>query len=385
MIFRKAFKYRLKPTIEVEQKFQSISNACRFVWNKAWYMNMWRLNNKYRIISYFEFSYWLSHMWKKSSEYSFLNDCPNECIVTKLRDLDKAYKDCFKKVARRRLPRPKYKSDVCSFKFFKLEVNDDQVKIPCIGWVKFIKSRDIVGVPKNMTISYYCGHWYVSIQCEYEVEEAPHPSDKMVGVHMGIINFATLSDGKLYKPENNFQKLEKRLSFLQKALARKEKDSKNWIENKMKIQKLHAKIKNSRNDYLHKVSSEIVKQNSVIVLEKLEIKKMSKSKKGTVEKPGKHVQVKSDLNKKILDQGWHKFRTYIEYKQKELFGDIVSINPAYDSQKCSQCGHIEEGNRKNYVDFLCLKCQYETHADYNAAKNVLSEGHSRLAMAVSES
>lgn len=383
MKFRKAFKFRLEivQKSEIEDRLKSISNTCRFLWNKACYMNLWRLHNFKRIMSYYELSYWLTHIWKKSEEYKFLNDCPDVCLREKLRDLETAFKTCFKKVKNRRLPKPKRKEELCSFKIYKFKVEDNYIKIPNFKPIRFIKSRDIIGTPRNITISYYCGHWYCSICVEYEKEEILHPSDKMVGVHMGIVNFATTSDGIKYPPLNSYSKEEKKLARLQKALSRKQKDSKNWLENKLKIQKIYEKIKNRRNDYIHKLSKKIADNNNIVVMEKLEVQKMSKSNKGTVENPGVHVQVKSGLNKKIREQGWYKFKLYVKYKQDILFGQVIDVNPAFDSQKCSKCGYIDKKNRKNILDFICQKCNYETHADINAAKNVLIEGHSKLARA----
>ena len=117
----------------------------------------------------------------------------------------------------------------------------------------------------------------------------------------------------------------------------------------------------------------------MIVTEGLKISNMSKSARGTIEKPGKNVRAKSGLNRAILDQGWSEFKRQLKYKLEWLGGVYVEVNPSYTSQKCSSCSNIDKKSRISQSKFCCMSCEYTENADINAAKNILAEGHSVLA------
>ena len=187
--------------------------------------------------------------------------------------------------------------------------------LPKIGWVPFWKSRDIEGTIKNVTVSRHGDHWYVSFQVEIEIPDPLHPSDSAIGIDMGIATFAALSDGQHIEPLDAFRKVEAKLAREQQKLSRKVKFSHNWIKQKQKVNRVHTRIANLRHDFLHKHSTEISKNHAVVVVEDLQVSTMSRSAKGTVEKPGRNVAAKSGLNKAILDQGWGMFRRMLAYKQ----------------------------------------------------------------------
>ena len=128
------------------------------------------------------------------------------------------------------------------------------------------------------------------------------------------------------------------------------------------------------------VSTDISKSHALVVLEDLKVANMSRSASGTIDNPGKNVAAKSGLNRSILDQGWHNFKSYLSYKLDRLGGELMLVNPQYTSQKCSTCHHIEEGNRKSQAQFFCLRCGHEENADVNAAKNILAVGLTVLSL-----
>ena len=237
----------------------------------------------------------------------------------------------------------------------------------------------IEGTPKNVTVSRKGSHWFISIQTEMMIAEPVHPSTTMVGGDRGIKRFLTLSDGKVYEPLNAFRQMEKKLAQEQRKLARQVKNSKNWYKQKGRITKLHIRIADMRNDYLHKISTTISKNHAVVVLEDLKVKNMSASAKGTADAPGKRVKQKSVLNKSILDQGWGNFRLFLEYKQVHLGGMVLYVSAAYTSQQCSGCGHVHPDNRISQAEFVCLSCGLELNADLNAAINISRAGHAHLA------
>jgi len=141
---------------------------------------------------------------------------------------------------------------------------------------------------------------------------------------------------------------------------------------------MHAKIAAQRADFLHKLSTEIAESHAVFCLEDLKVKKMSASAKGDIEVPGKNVRQKIGLNRSILDQGWSEWARQVQYKIEWRGGQVILVNPAYTSQRCSVCDYIHADNRNN-EGFLCLSCGHAEHADVNAAKNILAAGLAVLA------
>ena len=284
-------------------------------------------------------------------------------------------KDAFNKKSPKKFPRFKRRGEYDAFSFRRnFGVKDGQLKVPGIGFVKMIYHREIIGTPKNATVSKNGNHWYVSIQVEYEVDEPIHPARSSVGVDVGIARFATLSDGTYYEPLNSFKKHEKRLARAQKKLSRKVKGSANWKKQVARVRKVHSDIANARHNYLHEISRKIVNNNCCVVVEDLKVANMSKSAAGTKEEPGKNVKAKSGLNKSILDQGWFTFRTMLKYKQEWLGGTLIAVDPKNTSRKCPACGHTEKDNRKTQAKFECMACKYTENADLVGAMNILAAG-----------
>lgn len=302
-----------------------------------------------------------------------------------LKFLDKAIKEAFDKKNQKRFPRFKKKGkSTDSFRYpqgFKLDGN--RIFLPKIGWVRFIKSREIEGSLRNVTVSRRGDHWYVSIQTEREIAEPIHPSVSSVGIDLGVTRFATLSDGSFLEPLNSFKKLEKKLAKEQRRLARKKKLSTNWKKQKRKLTRLHIRIADARNDYLHKSSATISKNHAIVYVEDLKIRNMSKSAAGTTEAPGKNVRAKSGLNRVILDQGWFEFRRQLEYKLAWAGGWLVKVPPQNTSRTCPECGCIAKDNRKTQAAFRCVECGFKENADHVGAINIKRAGHARFACEVS--
>jgi putative transposase len=218
-------------------------------------------------------------------------------------------------------------------------------------------------------------HWFVAFQVEIDLPEPVHPSTSAIGIDLGIAIFAAFSDGALIPPLKALCVHERKLARAQRALARKVPLSQNWQKQKARITRIHTKIANCRHDFLHKHSTQISKNHAIIVLEDLQVRRMSKSAKGTVEEPGHNVAQKAGLNRAILDQGWGMFRRLVEYKQLWRGGEVIAVNPRYTSQTCPQCGHVSAKNRPQQALFSCQQCGYSYHADVVAAQNILARGH----------
>ena len=379
---RKAFKFRLKVTPEINQKFSNFAGGSRFVWNKFLALNLERLSGKFPLLWYCEMAFWLT-VWKLSAEYGFLKELPSQVLQQKLKDLEKAFKDGFdKNQPLKRIPVFKKKSQHDSFRYpqgFKVDQAKSKVFLPKIGWVSYRNSRNIIGEVKNITVSRKGKYWYISIQTEYEAELPPHQSTSIVGIDMGIVHFATLSNGTLYEPLNSFKSKAAKLAKLQRQLKHKKKFSNNWKKVKAKITQCHEDISNARKDYLHKISTEISESQAIIVIEDLKISNMSKSSKGSIEEPGKKVAQKSGLNRSILDQGWSMFGSMLNYKQDWNGGMVLRVPPQHTSQTCPCCRYVSKENRKTQAEFVCVECGFSENADLVGAMNVLAKGHVLLA------
>ncbi|MBW9441935.1 RNA-guided endonuclease InsQ/TnpB family protein [Enterobacter roggenkampii] len=374
-----AFKFQLRPNGQQERDMRRFAGACRFVFNRALALQNenHEAGNKY--VSYTKMASWLIE-WKSHPDTQWLKDTPSQPLQQSLKDLERGYKNFFQK--RAAFPRFKKRGQNDAFRYpqgVKLDQTNNCIALPKLGWIRYRNSREVIGEVKNVTVIQSCGKWYVSIQTEYEVPEQVHKAASMVGLDAGVTKLATLSDGTVYQPVNSFKANQRKLAMLQRQLSRKVKFSASWQKQKKKIQRLHSHIANIRRDYLHKVTSEISKNHAMIVIEDLKVCNISKSAKGTAERPGRNIRAKSGLNRSILDQGWYEMRRQLEYKQLWRGGQVLAIPPAYTSQRCVCCGHTAKENRQTQSKFVCQVCGYTENADINGARNILAAGHAVLA------
>lgn len=376
-IIRKAFRFRLNTSAELNGKLSEYAGCCRFLWNKALAMNLSRLEEGQKILWYQEFSFWMT-LWKQSDEYGFLRRAPSQTLQQKLKDLDRAFRDAFdKKQPLKRLPKFKRKWLADSLRFpqgFQLLENNSRIFLPKIGWVSYRKSRKISGDVKNITVSRKGTHWYISIQTEEEREIRKPSTFRPIGIDIGVKRFAALSSGVFFLPLNKFKILKQKLAKYQRRLAKKVKFSSNWKKQKRKIATLHEHIAHARHDYLHKMSTRISKSHAAVVIEDLDVKQMTKSARGSIAKPGKNVAAKRQLNQSILEQGWGQFFSMLEYKLMWRGGILIKVSPKHTSQKCPKCLHISEKNRKTQSVFKCVECGYQEDADHVGALNILARG-----------
>ncbi|WP_038251945.1 RNA-guided endonuclease InsQ/TnpB family protein [Xenorhabdus nematophila] len=376
---RQAFKFQLRPNGQQERDMRRFAGACRFVFNRALALQNenHEAGNKY--IPYTKMTALLT-AWKANADTQWLQEAPSQPLQQSLKDLERAYKHFFQKHTS--FPRFKKRGQGDAFRYpqgMKLDQENNRIFLPKLGWIRYRNSRGVEGVVKNVTVSLSCGQWYVSIQTEHEMPEVQHDSTTMVGLDAGITKLATLSDGTVFEPINSFKTSQRKLAILQRQLSRKVKFSAHWQKQKRSIQRLHPHIANIRQDYLHKVTTEISKNHAMIVIEDLKVSNMSKSAKGTAERHGRNVRAKAGLNQAILDQGWYEMRRQLEYKQLWRGGQVLAVPPAYTSQRCACCGHTAKENRQSQSQFDCIECGYTTNADINGARNILAAGHAVLA------
>lgn len=369
-----AYKFQLRPKFEQENAMRRFAGCCRFVWNKALALEKEAYEKDNKRNGFSKLCAILG-IWKKEDETAFLGEAHSQILQQTLKDLDRAYVNFFQK--RADFPRFKRKGVHDAFRYpqgFKLDEDNARIFLPKIGWVRYHKSRGTEGTPKQVTVSLSAGKWYVSIQTEREVGCQQHTSQSAIGIDMGIASFATFSDGNNLQPLNSFREHEKKLAALQRALSKKVKFSANWHKQKAKVSRLHKKIADVRNDFLHKATTSISKNHAVVVMEDLKVKNMSRSASGSLETPGRNVHAKSGLNKSILDQGWFEFRRQLGYKLVWGGGQLIVIPPQYTSQTCHVCGNVDRANRVSQAEFVCTACGHTGNADHNAALNILAAG-----------
>ncbi len=375
-----AYKFELMPNGEQQRKMRQFAGACRFVFNKAlaWQKEQYAADQSNKF-SYAKIANLLP-AWKQDPASVWLTEAPSQALQQTLKNLESSFKNFFAK--RADFPRFKKKGMGDSFRYpqgCKIEQHNNRLFLPKLGWLRYRNSRTVLGIIKNITISQKNGKWYASIQTECEIEQTSHPASAVVGVDMGIAQFATLSTGQVFEPAHSFKTKQAKLARYQRVMSRKVKFSKNWQKAKNKVSKLHSTIANIRKDYLHKISTAISKNHALVVLEDLQVSNMSKSAKGTLEAKGRNVKAKSGLNRAILDQGWFEFRRQLEYKQAWLGGLLQTVAPQYTSQRCACCGHTAKGNRITQAKFACVACGHTENADINAARNILAAGLAVLA------
>ncbi|HEX9640603.1 MAG TPA: transposase [Candidatus Krumholzibacteria bacterium] len=381
MKLRQAFRFELMPTGEQRRLMRRFAGSCRFVFNRALALQQECYRQGESHLSYAGLCKLLTE-WRHSPETGWLAEAPVHALQQALKDLGRAYANFFGK--RAEFPRFRKKGRRERFRYpdpkqIKLDQRGSRIFLPKLGWLRYRNSREVVGELRNVTVSASGEKWFVSVQTERDVEPAVHPSRSIVGVDVGVARFATLCDGTVFEPSRSFRRHERRLARAQRRMARKVKFSNNWKKDRARVQKIHRKIANVRRDHLHKTTSTISQNHAVVCIEDLRVQNMSRSARGTRERPGRNVKAKAGLNRAILDQGWYEFRRQLEYKQEWRGGRVVLVPAQHTSQRCVICGHTAAENRRTQPRFQCVRCGFAAHADRVAAINIRRAGHARIA------
>ena len=244
------------------------------------------------------------------------------------------------------------------------------VWVPKAGWVRFRWSRVVPAAKSYRVTRDRAGRWHLA----FAALPAPIPAPatgEVVGVDRGVAVSAALSTGELLHAPRLSPGRQRRLVLPQRRLARSQPGSRRRKIARRAIARLKGREVDARKDWSEKVSTDLARRFDMIRVEDLRIQDMAKSAKGTPVKPGRNVAAKAGLNREIMRSGWGLLVRRLEDKAPSRVQRVIS---AYTSQRCSACGHIAAGNRKNQAVFACLACAFTLNADVNAARNIAA-GH----------
>jgi putative transposase len=359
------YRYRIYPTDQQKWELAKLFGCCRVVWNDALAFCHQQYKKGEKKPSYPELSKIFLTQAKKTEEREWLSEVSAVCLQQSLKNLEQAYSNFFnscqgkRKGKKVKSPRFKKRKSKQSAKFtdngFKIQNN--KVYLAKIGFLKVIWTRELPATPSSATIiKDAADRYFVSFVVDFIPEQLP-PNENSVGIDLGIIDFATLSSGEKIKAPKPLKKKLTRVRKLQRNLSRKQKGSKRREVARKKLAKLHAKIKDSREDFLHKLSTKIIHENQVIVLEDLNVSGMMKNRK---------------LARAISDLGWRSFRTMLEAKA-EMYGRNFRVIDRWTptSQTCSCCGFKGGKKELNVREWTCLNCGTTHDRDINASQNIL--------------
>lgn len=360
----RAYRYRFYPTAEQENLLRRTMGCVRLVYNKALASRTEAWYERQERIQYKETSSLLTS-WKKTEDLEFLNEVSCVPLQQCLRHLQKAFANFWGK--RSKYPRFKAKRNGGSAEFTKsaFKFKDGSLwlakcKEPLpIVWSRFLPDGCS---PSTVTVKLEpSGRWFVSLLVDDSSVQPLPPTDKKVGIDVGISSLLCTSDGDKISNPKHFNRLYQKLRIAQKELSRKTKGSSNRDKARLKVARIHAKIKDARTDFLHKLTTSLVKSNSLIAIEDLAIRNMVKNHK---------------LARSISDASWGEFFRQLEYKCDWYGRQLVKIDRFFPSSKrCNHCGFVMDKLPLSVRSWDCPSCGTKgIDRDINAGKNILAAG-----------
>jgi len=357
---QKAFKYRFYPTSEQETLLRRTMGCARLVYNKALAARTEAWYERQERVGYAETSAMLTQ-WKKQEDLQFLSEVSCVPVQQGLRHLQTAFTNFF--AGRSKYPKFKKKHHGGNAEFTKsaFKWRDGQVYLAkCAEPLAIRWSRNIPegAQPSTITVKLSpSGRWTVSLLVDVQIETLPE-SPNQIGLDLGITSLIALSKGEKVANPKAFKAKRRKLRKAQKALSRKNKGSNNRHKARLKVAKVHAEISNARNDFIHKLTTRLVRESQMIAVEDLSVKNMVKNHK---------------LALAISDASWGELVRQLEYKCDWYGRTFVKIDRWFPSSKrCGHCGHVVDKLPLNIREWDCPKCNTHHDRDINAAKNILA-------------
>jgi len=362
----KTFKFRIYPTSKQKKSLQKYLDGCRWVYNKTLEVRKKSWEEGKKSLSLYD-THNLLTQWKKDK--SELNDVFTQCLQDTQNRLDKAFKTFFRRIKSGDKPGyPRFQGydryNSFTFPQYGFKLVDNKLKMSRIGSVRIKQHRPIEGKIKTLTIKRdSTDKWFSCFSCEVETIKLPIV-DKFIGIDVGLINFATFSNGESIPNPRFFKQDEDKLTKYQSKFSKAKKGSFKRKKLKKIVAKIHSKIVNKRTDFAHKLSRRIINENQIIVFEKLDIKNMQQ---GTFK----------GIRKSISNVAWNQFMNFTTYKAEYAGRSVKFINPRNTSKMCSRCGQIVDKDLSVRIH-SCPHCNLVMDRDHNAAINILRLGMESL-------
>ncbi|MEH1970110.1 IS200/IS605 family element RNA-guided endonuclease TnpB [Nostoc sp.] len=374
---QKAFKVTLIPTHNQEVLINKTIGCARYVYNRFLALKKELYASEGKTLNYNTCSQQLTILKK---EIEWLKEVDKFALQNSLRNLETAYKNFFddlKKIkGKKGVGFPKFKKKHGCKQSYKtnltngnIQIIENCLKLPKVGWVRFHKSQYITGKLVNVTISRTpSGKYIASILCEAEIDKYPQVTQN-IGLDLGLKSYLTTSNGETVDNPKYYRTQKRKLRKAHKKLSRSVKGSSNRVKAKIKLARTYERITNLRDDFLHKLSTRLIKENSIICIEDLRVANMVKNHR---------------LALSISDASWSKFVTMLEYKALWHDRIVQKVGTFYpSSQTCNYCGFINPLVKDLKLrEWSCPSCDNYNLRDVNASLNILSEGLRILTAAV---
>lgn len=340
--------------------FEKSFGCTRFVYNWALSKRIEAYQAKKEGLSCVDLCKMLTSL-KKEEDKIWLNEVSNECLQQSIRNMDSAFTRFFRE--KKGFPKFKSKKDVRkSYKAIngvRINFETNRIKLPKIGWVKFYKNRKFeekigtVTVSKNAT-----GKYFVSVLVDDGIETPLKPNieyNTSVGIDVGIKDFAVLSNGCVYANPKYLEKAETRLKVLQRRFSKKKKGSNRREKARLKLARAYEKVTNCRTNFIHQVTSRIVRENQTIIIEDLNVSGMMKN---------------HNLAKHISSASWSEFFRQLQYKCEWYGKNLIKIGRFEPSSKMCTCGYINKDLKLSQREWTCPNCGQHNDRDLLAAINI---------------
>lgn len=365
---QKAYKFRLYPTAEQKRQLASHFGQARFVYN---YFLRQRID------------YFLAHKGeekqgiglhdtckmltalKKQPEFEWLNESNSQVLQQALRHLDTAYTNFFKGGGFPQFHKKRNRQSITIPQNFTVDEQAGTISVPKMKPIRCVFHRALSGALRNLTISMEpSGKYFVSVLCAVEIDIPAKTTGGEIGIDLGLKTFVVASDGQTIDKPAHLRESERKLKKLQHSLSRKTKGSANRTKARIKVARLHERIRNQRTDFLHKASRKLIDENQVIYAESLNVKGMVKN----------HCLAKS-----VSDAGWGEFVRQLTYKAQWSGVRFEQIDRFFPSSKrCNACGWINESLTLKDREWTCHNCGQVVERDLNAAQNILQFGQAMV-------
>lgn len=354
-------KIQLDTTVKQRSYFARAAGTSRLVYN--WALEEWnrqyaagenptasKLKLQFNTVKYDLFP-WLKDIHRDAHSQPFAN-------------LGTAFTNFFKKNANRPMFHKKGRNDSFYVANDRFRVDGLRIRLPVIGWVRLAEQLRFVGRIMSATVSRTANRWFISIQVDVGDYERLRVADGVIGIDLGLNSLATLSTGEKIEGPRSLKSNLNRLRRASRSHSRKQKGSNNRRKSASRLARIHARISNIRNDFLHKLTTRLCRENQAIAIEDLAVKNMSRNRK---------------LARGISDAAWGEIRRQLAYKTP-IFKSVLKVVDRFfpSSKRCSRCHEMKSDLQLSDRVFRCEHCGLEIDRDENAALNIRTEGFSGI-------